>query len=151
MVMLRPRRLLLALLLRSGLAMPHYDGSDYSCALDNSCPACNADARSVQRVRQELRTLSSTEWTRVVDAMWIMKNTSNAYGAARYGPAFRSYDTFVLKHAVASTHARGDQAHFGPAFATWHAAFVLEFENSLLSIDSTIGACPYWNCHRLPL
>ncbi|CAJ1413034.1 unnamed protein product [Effrenium voratum] len=37
------------------------------------------------------------------------------------------------------------RAHFGPQFMTWHSAFVLEFENALLSVDSTIGALPYWD------
>jgi len=51
----------------------------------------------------------------------------------------------VVKHAVATEDSRGDQGHFSSAFATFHAAFVLEFEMSLLAIDSSIGAMPYWD------
>ena len=40
---------------------------------------------------------------------------------------------------------RGDQGHFGPQFATWHAAIVLEFERALLSVDPSVGALPYWD------
>ena len=74
-----------------------------------------------------------------------MKTTSAADGAALYGASFRNYDALVVKHAVATTDARGDQAHFGPQFQTWHGAFILEFEMSLLAIDPAIGACPYWD------
>ena len=31
---------------------------------------------------------------------------------------------------------------------TWHAAFVLEFENSLLAIDGSIKALPYWDATK---
>ncbi|CAJ1337485.1 unnamed protein product [Effrenium voratum] len=111
------------------------------------CPTCSAPTvdQSAQRVRRELRTLSAAEWKKVTDAMWVMKNTAQAAGVETYGQAFRTYDHFPAKHAAAYADARGDQAHFGPQFMTWHSAFILEFENALLSVDSTIGALPYWD------
>ena len=111
-----------------------------------ACPTCPFEASAApKRVRRELRSLSDDEWDRVVDAMWTMKTMSAADGAALYGASFRNYDALVVKHAVATTDNRGDQAHFGPQFQTWHGAFILEFEMSLLAIDPAIGACPYWD------
>mmetsp|Transcript_33192 Transcript_33192/g.80043 ORF Transcript_33192/g.80043 Transcript_33192/m.80043 type:complete len:630 (-) Transcript_33192:268-2157(-) len=109
------------------------------------CPVCDAPARTSQRVRREMRSLTDDEWTNVTTAMWIMKNTSQADGVAAYGPSFRTYDYFVVKHLVAMLDLRGDQAHFGPMFMTWHSAFILEFENALLSVNPEILALPYWD------
>ena len=40
---------------------------------------------------------------------------------------------------------RGDQAHFGPNFISFHRADVLLLEQALRSVDPTIAAIPYWN------
>ena len=114
------------------------------------CPVCNAPKREpgTQRIRKEVRTLSSSEWENVVTAFWIMKNTSQSEGAALYGSAFKNYDYFTSQHAVTTTDLRGDQGHFSAAFMTWHCGFLLQFENSLLSINPDIGALPYWDLTR---
>ena len=77
--------------------------------------------------------------------MWVMKTAGLEEGSVMYGNSFRTYDSLVLKHALATTDTRGDQAHFGAHFITWHLAFVLEFENSLLAVDPTIEGAPYWD------
>eukprot|EP00930_Biecheleria_cincta_P066300 TRINITY_DN5238_c1_g2_i1.p1 TRINITY_DN5238_c1_g2~~TRINITY_DN5238_c1_g2_i1.p1 ORF type:complete len:693 (+),score=94.90 TRINITY_DN5238_c1_g2_i1:43-2121(+) len=115
-----------------------------SCA-DPGISACAANAVVSQRVRREITQLTEAEWQRVVDAIWIMKNTSRASGESQFGSNFKPYNYFVMKHAVAVMDSRGDQGHFSAAFATFHAAFVLEFELSLLAIDPDIGALPYWD------
>ncbi|KAL3931474.1 MAG: hypothetical protein SGBAC_011291, partial [Bacillariaceae sp.] len=117
------------------------------CTATDDYPKCAAASRdsSAQRVRREVRSLSTEEWDKVVAAMWIMKTESMATGQAAYGSSFKSYDYFVAKHAVATTDSRGDQAHFGALFITWHTAFVLEFEMSLLAVDPSIEAMPYWD------
>jgi hypothetical protein len=120
----------------------------HQCVATTDFPKCHAPIQPAerQRLRREVRSLPSTEWDKVVRAMWTMKNISSmAAGKAQYGPGFRPYDYFVAKHAVATTDARGDQAHYGAHFITWHAAFVLEFENALLTVDPTILALPYWD------
>lgn len=38
-----------------------------------------------------------------------MKQTDMNSGKAAYGETFRTYDYFVVKHAVAVTDTRGDQ------------------------------------------
>lgn len=118
-----------------------------ACEESQDYPVCEAPTISLEdkRIRREIRSLSSKDWEAVVNAMWIMKTTSLTEGQNLYGPSFKPYDHFVVKHAVATTDARGDQAHFGAHFMTWHLAFVLEFEMALLAIDPSIGAMPYWD------
>ena len=118
-----------------------------ACTPTTDYPQCTAPTRTLvsQRVRKEIRSLTMEEWERVVTAMWTMKTETTESGRAKYGSQFRTYDYFVVKHAVATTDSRGDQAHFGAHFISWHSAFVLEFENTLLAIDPMIGAMPYWD------
>ena len=75
------------------------------CRLLLACAAA-ASAAAGRRVRREVRSLSAAEWGDVVDAMWTMKRLGQAEGEARYGPAFRTYDSFVAQHVVRQ-HKRG--------------------------------------------
>ena len=107
---------------------------------------CHTASAEEQRVRRELRSLSDSERHAVFNATNIMKHTTTKEGRVRFGPDFISYDELVAKHLHAAADKRCDQAHLGPAFATYHRAFVLQFELSLLSIDrSGITALPYWD------
>jgi len=74
-----------------------------------------------------------------------MKWLDDEEGQSMYGSSFHTYDYFVLEHAVATSDPRGDQAHLGSHFIVWHGLFLLEFEESLLAIDPSIGAMPYWD------
>ena len=98
-----------------------------------------------QRLRKEIRSMSAEEWDGFVRAVWAMKTMSQAEGEAAYGPAFRSADYFAAKHAVISEDARGDQGHSSAAFLTWHDAFMLEYEMSILAIAPEVGGLPYWD------
>lgn len=99
----------------------------------------------IQRVRREIRNLTPKEWNDVVGCIWTMKNLTSTQGRELYGPAFRNYDDMVARHAHAALSTYGDQAHFGPVFAVFHRAWVLEFEHSMLSVQSTVTALPYWD------
>ena len=103
---------------------------------------------TAKRIRREVRDLPSRDWDNVVNAMWIMKKLSDADGKRKYGEFFVSYDTMVAKHISAALDPRGDQAHFGPVLGPFHRAWLLELENSLLSIDARIEALPYWDYTR---
>ena len=113
---------------------------------------------AAKRTRYEIRDLNQSQWDQVVDVIWFMKNTTNhTLGVELYGPDFRSYDAFVIKHAVSSLDERGDQGHFGPPFMTFHRAYLLEIENSFLAIlkvvfgaKAQIDAMPYWNPRCVP-
>lgn len=97
------------------------------------------------RVRREIRTLPSAEFDALVGAMWTMKTLDDAAGKARFGPHFRTYDSFVAQHVAASLGARCDEAHFSPVFAVWHRAYLYEFELSLAAVDANVTALPYWD------
>ena len=98
------------------------------------------------RVRRELRQLSQPERRAFFGALWTMKRTATAEGRARYGSAYLSYDDFVRKHYHAAADRHGDTAHLGPAFATYHRALTLLFENVLLLVSGpALRALPYWD------
>jgi len=103
------------------------------------------EASAPTRVRRELRSLSADEREKVFAAMEVMKSTSTKAGQQKYGNHFVSYDELVVQHLANAASPGGDEAHLGPAFATYHRAFLLKFELSLLAVDPGIGAVPYWD------
>ncbi|KAK3262164.1 hypothetical protein CYMTET_28965 [Cymbomonas tetramitiformis] len=103
---------------------------------------CDAKPNSRPRVRKDLSKWTDAEFDKLVDAMFVMRNTDMLRGQQLYGDYFRSYGYFVAKHVIASTDTRGDQGHYGSHFLMWHKAFLLEFENSLLAIDQSLDAVP---------
>ena len=103
-----------------------------------------------RRRRYEIRDMPRDQWEAYVDAMWTMKNLTMGEGQAKYGPLFKTHDYMVLSHAVAVTSQRGDQIHFSASFASWHAAFSLMYETTLMQIAQVDGnvleGVPYfWN------
>ena len=105
-------------------------------------------AMNKKRIRKEIRDLSPVEWSKVVRAMWIMKNTANIPGKKLYGNRFTQYDELLMQHISAALDPRGDHGHFGPVFGLFHRAWLLKFENSLLAIDPSIKGMPYWDFAR---
>jgi len=97
------------------------------------------------RVRREWRTLTDVERAKVAKAMWTLKTTTTAAGRKKYGAAFNNHDDMLLLHSCAVYDIRCDNGHFGPQFMTFHRAFLLKYELSLLAVDASIGALPYWN------
>lgn len=110
-------------------------------------PACNFAILSVKhrRVRKELRDIDNEQWTKIVNSIWVTKTTDYARGQFLYGSRFRTYDFFIVNHGVSMWDSRGDQSHFTRAFGTYHAAYLLQFEEILLTIDPGIESLPYWD------
>lgn len=104
-----------------------------------------AEPKHPRRVRKELRSLSVQQRDRVFNAMNIMKKTSTLQGQVSFGRRYVSYDDLVAQHLQAAAARHCDEAHLGQAFATYHRAFTLRFEESLLAVDPSIGALPYWD------
>ena len=102
-----------------------------------------------QRVRREIRNLTSDQWQNIVRAMHIMKTTDQETGEQVYGPKFENYDRMSCKHHRAVMDPEGDMGHVAPLFFTFHRIMMLEFEESLIAIDPTIetevGGIPYWD------
>jgi tyrosinase len=86
-------------------------------------------------VRKNEDTLSSKEIKAFVDAIKTLKTTYND------GSTVSVYDSFVQEHADAFANG---QAHGGPAFLAWHREFLLQFEQALQTVDSSV-TIPYWD------
>ena len=100
-------------------------------------------------------TLSRAERDKVYAALWVLHETPTWEGRHTYGKGYLDWSDLVMFHAVAAGMPEGDAAHplpgdvtqqiSGAAFAPWHRAFELVFENILLLVDPSIGAAPYWD------
>lgn len=103
------------------------------------CPTCKAPEipRKRQRIRRNVES-SAFDMDRFVRAVNVLKNRppSNKVGQ-------KSYSYFIGKHIQAANDPRGDLAHFGTQFPTFHSLFVLEFEHELQLIDPLVTV-PYW-------
>ncbi|CAE7245638.1 tyr-3 [Symbiodinium natans] len=108
-------------------------------------PLRATEPKHPRRVRKELRSLSVQQRDRVFNAMNVMKNMSTLQGQVSFGRRYVSYDDLVAQHLQAAAARHCDEAHLGQGFATYHRAFTLRFEESLLAVDPSIGALPYWD------
>mmetsp|Transcript_16887 Transcript_16887/g.39463 ORF Transcript_16887/g.39463 Transcript_16887/m.39463 type:complete len:822 (+) Transcript_16887:116-2581(+) len=94
-------------------------------------------------VRREFRELSEADKTSYFDALSIIYHTQTEEGKDTYGSKFRGSDYFVKKHLGAMTLEACTPWHDSEVFVTAHAAFNLEYEGSLRSIDESLSA-HYW-------
>lgn len=88
-------------------------------------------------VRKNVSKLTRTERRRFVEALLELKRRGE-------------YDEFVRVH-IAHFTGDGDRglrvAHTTPSFFPWHRKFVLDLENALRRIDSSVTV-PYWDWTR---
>ena len=77
------------------------------------------------RQRRDVRTLSEQEMTALTDAFTALKQNG-------------TYDSFTQRHFDAQV-----PVHRGPWFGPWHRTFLLELEDALRTIDSSLTV-PYW-------
>lgn len=118
-----------------------------ACSVGLNCPLFSSQPIPTEqkRVRRNIKYFTETEFDAFATALLIMKNTSTIDGLNKYGSAFRNYDFFLAKHIAAATDIRGDQGHESSVFIIFHILLLCEFEESLLSIEPTIGGLPYWD------
>jgi len=99
-------------------------------------------------VRREIRTLTDEDRTRYFAALEVVHRTDLSSGKAVYGNEFRNYEYFTTKHLNANQindcFPFVGPFHGSNAFLTSHAAFTLELEQSLQSIDPSLTQ-PYWD------
>eukprot|EP00897_Mesotaenium_endlicherianum_P000303 jgi/Mesen1/10273/ME000785S09550 len=95
-------------------------------------------------VRRDVRNLTVGDRRDYFEAIKIMSNTSATEGRRRFGKFFRNYDEYVALHAATVWGAPCDAAHFGPAFAQAHRAFLRDYEASIQAIFPRLAA-PYWD------
>ena len=74
------------------------------------CPdACTRPVPAgTPRVRRAIHTLTAEQWTRVVNAMWVMRTVSTKDGVEKYGPFYRVRHAAMQppRRTSRSTHAR---------------------------------------------
>ena len=98
---------------------------------------------SCKYVRREFRELCDKDRTSYFDALSTIYHTTTEAGVALYGKKFRGSDYFIKKHLGATTLEGCTPWHDSEVFVTSHAAFNLELEGSLRSIDDSLSA-HYW-------
>ncbi|MEU6541924.1 tyrosinase family protein [Streptomyces sp. NPDC046859] len=88
-------------------------------------------------VRKDVSRLTRTERRRFVEALLEIKRRG-------------VYDEFVRLH-IAHFVGDGDRglraAHMAPSFLPWHRRFLLDLENALRRVDSSVTV-PYWDWTR---
>lgn len=99
------------------------------------------------RTRKNVKSLTETEKTNFVNAVLALKKKTSIVHPGNTG--FSRYDDYVEVHrnatlAAMSHTSQPGWAHAGPAFLPWHREFILQFENDLASIESTV-TLPYWD------
>ncbi|WP_030418218.1 tyrosinase family protein [Streptomyces sp. NRRL F-5065] len=84
--------------------------------------------------RKDVTTLTRTERRRFVDALLEIKRRGE-------------YDEFVRTHIqyyVADSEKGLRAAHMAPSFLPWHRRFLLDLEEALRRVDSSVTV-PYWD------
>jgi len=114
--------------------------------------AGTADAQNCggKRLRKELRRMTDREYQQYLSGLSTMLSVDQEAGQMLYGPLYRSYEYFIIKHAIVTqTPIDGtvyDIGHFGHQFGPFHLALVKEFEDSLCAIlGNSFPGAPYWN------
>mmetsp|Transcript_24671 Transcript_24671/g.32126 ORF Transcript_24671/g.32126 Transcript_24671/m.32126 type:complete len:589 (+) Transcript_24671:186-1952(+) len=99
-------------------------------------------------VRREIRSLTKGDQIRYFSALEVIHTLELAEGQAVYGDKFANYEYFTAKHL--DVMRPNDCFPFvGPfhgsnSFLTSHAAFTLDLELALQSVDPTLTQ-PYWD------
>ena len=86
--------------------------------------------------------------------MHEMKDLTMQQGQDKYGPRFKTYEYVLAQHAASADSKRGDQAHLGAWFISFHAALTRQWEEAIMSIvegsnstgERQLEGMPYfWN------
>ena len=92
-------------------------------------------------VRREMRTVTSDDKKRYLEAMRIVSTMPLDEGRRKFGHKFANLEYFAVKHIHTEECS---PFHGGLSFITSHAAFTLELEQALQSIDASVTQ-PYWD------
>lgn len=124
-------------------------GATYSIVLSERARASSETSRSLTEhvkckyVRRELRRLTESDLEEYLKATAAVHRLSLAEGQRLYGSKFKNYEYFTAKHLDRRSLLECTPYHKGDVFLTAHAAFNLEFEQALQSINPLLSS-PYW-------
>ena len=96
-------------------------------------PTQNPNHCTNPRLRKEWRELSTSEQSRFMNAVQALKRSPSQMGTSN------RYEDFVAIHTQFK-----DVAHGTSQFFPWHRKYLLDFENALRQIDSSV-TLPYWD------
>lgn len=85
-------------------------------------------------VRKNQATLSAAEKRNFVNALLELKRTG------RYDGFVRTHNAFIMSDSDTSERV----GHRSPSFLPWHRRLLIEFEQALQSVDSSV-TLPYWD------
>lgn len=94
-------------------------------------------------VKRELRSLTTDDRERFLDAAAMIWAYSTEEGREIYGEKFTGIDSFVAIHMNSSNHIMCDSYHEGSGFLSHHLALSNSFDASLRAIDPSV-TLPYW-------
>jgi hypothetical protein len=120
--------------------------SDYNPAVYKSEVSSSYDLDfmiGAKYVRREIRQLTDTDRTTVLQTMKMLYDLSEDDGQALYGDKYHSAEYFAAKHLYGGGQTDCDHWHDGAGIAVTHIAFTLEYEQALQSINPSISL-PYW-------
>ena len=98
-------------------------------------------------VRREIRALGKGERAKLFAAMSDVHRLGFAEGRAFYGEKFANYESLTAKHLDRRSLLGCSPYHGHDVFLTAHAAFNLEFEQALQTVDASLSS-PYWDYTR---
>ena len=98
---------------------------------------------AVKYIRREIRTLSDSDREKYFTALETLYNVDQATGEALYGEKYKSAEFLLWRHLNGAGTVDCDHWHDGAGIITHHAAFTLEAEQSLQSVDPSV-AMTYW-------
>ena len=98
-------------------------------------------------VRREIRALGDDERAKLFGAMSEVHRLGHAEGRAKYGKKFSNYESLTAKHLDRRSLLGCTPYHGHDVFLTAHAAFNLEFEQALQTVDASLSS-PYWDYTR---
>lgn len=93
------------------------------------------------RIRKNVAHLSASEKAAFVKAVVGLKGRPSVLHPGE--PGFSRFDDYPEIHMNAMM-ANPGWAHRGPGFFPWHRELLLQFENELVSVDSSV-TIPYWD------
>jgi len=95
-------------------------------------------------VRRELRSLTSSDLSKTMDAMYTLWSTSEEDGQSKYGDNFHSAKYFSEAHNFNAAQRDADHIHEGVGFLTQHVKLTNIFEASMQSVDPSVSLF-YWD------
>ena len=97
-----------------------------------------------QYVRREIRSLTSDDLDKAMDAMYTLWSVSEEDGQVLYGDKYHSATYFTEAHTFNAGQQDSDHIHEGLGFLPQHIKMTNMFEESVQQVDPSFSL-PYWD------